>query len=329
MASRPSPPEEPRAPLPAPYDDPWRRLGADLVAVGAAAVLKARELWRLNGEGRLPRPPFWPDPLAPLLWPLVVILALLALGLTVALAFSPHPGTSPGGEGTPGPAARSAVRAPVAAAPGRATAGGVRPPADRSGERSIEPWPDSATDRADGRGASSADPSIESTTESTQERTIFPSTDSALDPTLDSTTDPTANPTADPSTDRNADPIAESESGSSSAIHSGSLSEPGRERAAEPTPPPLLSELVGPPPPAWILGLEDRPPEGLLRLRVTEEYSSLPLAERRTLVERWLERSRDLGYERLEVVDARDRLLARPARVGSGMILLDSALSSP
>jgi hypothetical protein len=47
-------------------------------------------------------------------------------------------------------------------------------------------------------------------------------------------------------------------------------------------------------------------------------------AERRSLVERWWERCQALGYERLELLDRGDRLLARTARVGSGMILLDS-----
>ena len=89
-----------------------------------------------------------------------------------------------------------------------------------------------------------------------------------------------------------------------------------------------LAELVGADPPAWALALEQRPAEGLLRLRLAGAYGTLPLAERRTLAERWLERARELGYERLELVDPVGRLLARPARVGSGMILLD-ALSPP
>jgi hypothetical protein len=77
-----------------------------------------------------------------------------------------------------------------------------------------------------------------------------------------------------------------------------------------------------------MMELQDRPAEGLLRLRLAGGYGELPLAERRSLAEQWLERSRELGYERFELVDRQGRLLARPARVGSGMILLD-ALSSP
>ena len=53
-----------------------------------------------------------------------------------------------------------------------------------------------------------------------------------------------------------------------------------------------------------------------------------PPAERRSLAERWLVRAQELGYERLELMDPTGRTLGRPARVGSGMILLDS-LSNP
>jgi hypothetical protein len=91
----------------------------------------------------------------------------------------------------------------------------------------------------------------------------------------------------------------------------------------------LLAELVGADPPAWVLALEQRPAEGLLRLRLAGGYGALPFAERRSLAERWLERARELGYERLELVDPAGGLLARPARVGSGMILLDADSTPP
>lgn len=88
-------------------------------------------------------------------------------------------------------------------------------------------------------------------------------------------------------------------------------------------------DLVGADPPAWVFALEQRPAEGLLRLQLAGGFSALPLAERRNLAERWLERARELGYERFELVDPAGRLLARSARVGSGMILLDAVSTAP
>ena len=38
---------EPRSGLPAPYEDPWRRLAVDLRAVIASIGLRLRELWRV------------------------------------------------------------------------------------------------------------------------------------------------------------------------------------------------------------------------------------------------------------------------------------------
>ena len=77
-----------------------------------------------------------------------------------------------------------------------------------------------------------------------------------------------------------------------------------------------------------MLALEERPAQGLLRLRLGAAFSALPQSERRNLAEGWLERGRALGYENLELLDASSRLLARQARVGSGMILLESGQPS-
>jgi len=129
------------------------------------------------------------------------------------------------------------------------------------------------------------------------------------------------------------DPAPEALATPNSTPNSTTISATGPEVAVPETavaeiPPLALSDLVGPEPALWMLELQDRAADGLLRLRLAGGYGALPLAERRSLAEQWLQRSRELGYERFELVDRQGRLLGRPARVGSGMILLD-ALSSP
>lgn len=63
---------------------------------------------------------------------------------------------------------------------------------------------------------------------------------------------------------------------------------------------------------------------GLLRLQVAEGYGRLSRQRRQAQAERWWQRSLELGYEQLQLQDGLGRLLARQARVGSGMILLDA-----
>ena len=69
--------------LPAPYQSPWEALRQDLPAAAADLRLRVQELWRRNREGDLSTPGFWPQDLAPLFWPvlLVVLILLLALGV--------------------------------------------------------------------------------------------------------------------------------------------------------------------------------------------------------------------------------------------------------
>ena len=283
MASRPSSRREPRSPLPVPYEDPWRRLANDLVAVVAAGRLKARELWRLNGEGSLARPSIWPSSLASLFWPCLLGLVLV-LALVVGLG-SRLPGRPAGPTSLPTPdsvevdqARPSSFQAQGEAdAEGNAGLGGLGP-------QNLVP------DGAPAEGSGPRDASI-------------------------------------------PDPAPEAPATPNSTPNSTTISATGPEVAVPETavadiPPLALSDLVGPEPALWMLELQDRAADGLLRLRLAGGYGALPLAERRSLAEQWLERSRELGYERFELVDRQGRLLARPAQVGSGMILLD-ALSSP
>ena len=342
MASPPSPRQEPRSPLPAPYEDPWRRLANDLVAVVAAGGLKGRELWRLNGEGSLATPAFWPSSLAPLFWPFLLAVGLALLG-GLGLGLSGWWGGGPGEAG----AERSEAVSPVA--PERGAASSI------AGPPSASPSP-GALQADQPRAAGDADAVPLSTTAETAQDTGLAggafgppsSTDrgaglTRLWPWKQGPGADQANGAADrpepgkagagPAADPAADPTAGAPSGTmggeSSPLAAGDGA--GAESAADNAgvPPPLpLAELVGADPPVWVQDLEERPAEGLLRLRLAGGYSVLPLAERRSLAERWLVRARELGYERLELVDPAGRTLGRPARVGSGMILLD-ALSNP
>lgn len=103
--------------------------------------------------------------------------------------------------------------------------------------------------------------------------------------------------------------------------------------ATEPEPPPaleldpLLALLAEDDPEHLIASAHPEPAEGRLVLTMAPAYAGLPPASRGRWAERWQERARGLGYERLELVDGQRRLLARGALVGSGMILLDPGTS--
>lgn len=97
-------------PLPAPYRNPWRNLADDLRAVAADLRLRLQELWRRNGEGTLWRPAWWPGDLAPLFWPLLLVLALSLVGAASAGAVvALRRGTTPPAEPTAAPVAGDAV----------------------------------------------------------------------------------------------------------------------------------------------------------------------------------------------------------------------------
>ena len=264
---------EPRSGLPAPYEDPWRRLAVDLRAVIASTGLRLRELWRRNGEGDLARPAAWPASLAPLFWPLLLALVVVAAGTLLAgLAprLAPPPSISRGD----------------ADAPARGW------PVTLPASPALAPEDDGPTSAAG-----------------------LPRTAAGLDATapvqsVQAPEDPA------PATSGSAAPEA------SAAVPDGASPSPAA--APQPSFSALRAELVGDDPAPWILDLEAFPAQSLLRLHLDLPFTALEEAERRSLVERWWERCQGLGYERLELLDRGDRLLARPARVGSGMILLDS-----
>ena len=92
---------------------------------------------------------------------------------------------------------------------------------------------------------------------------------------------------------------------------------------------PLLELLLGPDAPSQLL-VSARPDGQALQLvlELSDRWSAVPLAMRKQLAEDWQQRSNELGYEQLRLVDAEDRLLGRSARVGVGMILYDIPASA-
>ena len=227
--------------LPAPYQSPWDALRRDVPAALADLRLRARELWRRNREGDLSTPGFWPQDLAPLFWPLLLVLvvALLVLGvLQLKAALAPEEAPEPPGIEriltTPLPEAR-----PLAALP--------------------EPVP--------------SEPVV-------------------------------------------AEPIA---------------AEPV---AAEPEVPllqvtPLLKLLAE-------VDRDSAIPEGLLLTAQplperngavltldAKQWRELPPSQRLDRTEAWWEQLQEEGYEDLTLEDTDHHLLARPSRVGTGMIMFD------
>lgn len=90
---------------------------------------------------------------------------------------------------------------------------------------------------------------------------------------------------------------------------------------------PLLTLLAEDDPDHLISSAHPEPAESRLVLTMAPTYAGLATASRGRWAERWQQRARELGYERLELVDGQGRLLARGALVGSGMILLDPGTS--
>lgn len=83
------------SPLPVPYRNPWGCLADDLRAVVADVRLRLQECWRRNGEGSLWKPNAWPRDLAPLFWPLVVGVMVVALVSTGVMVSASKPSTVP------------------------------------------------------------------------------------------------------------------------------------------------------------------------------------------------------------------------------------------
>ena len=69
------------------------------------------------------------------------------------------------------------------------------------------------------------------------------------------------------------------------------------------------------------------PDQGLLELTPSEGFVALPVPARQKQADHWLELSRSIGYDNLQLVDANGKLVGRSAQVGEGMILWNLAAS--
>ena len=238
--------EQSRSALPALYESPWLGLGRSLKAVLASLGLSARELWRRNRQGDLPRPSFWPVAMAPLYWPVLGLLGLLlavglVLGVPTLLARTSRSIEGPAPLSMPENLPNSDLSAPA------------------SPELSVARQPAAEGDQAPVQRPSQLPPPLP------------------------------------------AQPV---------------------EALADEPDQPLLAEL----------GMEDRlklltaaraePGAGRLVLVVTASWMGLEPAERQRQADAWQDRAQALGYERLVLEDGQGGVLARAARVGSGMILL-------
>ena len=87
---------------------------------------------------------------------------------------------------------------------------------------------------------------------------------------------------------------------------------------------PLLALLSNDDPDGSISSARPHPEQGLLDLELESIWAGLPLQRRQQQADLWLQRSRELGYERLRLVVPGGNLLAQAARVGSGMVLLEA-----
>lgn len=221
--------------LPAPYANPWSSLAQDLRAVAADLRLRLQELWRRNREGDLSTPGFWPRDLAPLFWPLVLVLPALLLAAGVMQWQRLHP------EPPPPPQVEQLTTTPLPEArllPDQPAMEPVQAPAP---EAAPEPDPEPAP----------------------EPETVLPRLD------------------------------------------------------------PLLQFLAADDSDGLILAAEPQLSRNSVRLIVSDDWLAWPQARRQALAESWWEQLEIEGFSALTIESSDQRLLARTARVGNGMILFN------
>ena len=88
---------------------------------------------------------------------------------------------------------------------------------------------------------------------------------------------------------------------------------------------PLLDLFLDGSAPTGVLdAARPEPAANRLVLQLSDAWWQLSDDQRTALAERWQQRSLGLGYSDLRLVNVQDRLLARSARVGDGMILFNN-----
>lgn len=320
-------PDPGRSQLPALYTSPWSALGRDLNAVLASLRLKAQELWRRNRQADLSVPGFWPRALAPLFWPLLLLLALLGLaGVVVGLrALGPRavppavpvaaplqlpitpagrPGQAAGLLHSPDPDSLAAGSPDLSDSPSSRSVAS-HPPGERPGTQSpTTPSSGTALPATALKGTSAP------ATPSTSARSAgAPSPSTAPQPSRSPSTPTSEQPSAPPTSP--SAPLGVSPPDSA-------LSDP-----APPAIEPLLELLADLDPQQLIRAARPHPASGTLELELDARLDRLSAKERQQQANLWLERARALGYDNLELSDGDGLLLGRPAWVGGGMILLD------
>lgn len=91
----------------------------------------------------------------------------------------------------------------------------------------------------------------------------------------------------------------------------------------EARPDPLLMALEPDGAPSLLIEARPLPALALLQLTLAPEFARLTAEQRRQRSLDWWAGARRLGYERLELRDPHDRLLARSALVGEGLVLFE------
>ena len=288
-------------PLPAPYAPPWKRLGEDGVALLAWLGLKARELWRRNGDGTLPMPSFWPRRWQRLFWPLV-----LALMVVIVLALTAPPNL-PFAEGAAGPPLNRSTEGEgdvsLATPPGGGTS---RPPRATSSRSEQRPGKTSTLKR--------------NTAEASDKPPARPLAEATGEPPWGSLAQSTGEPSAGP----RAEATAQASGGPATAPADGGAEEAKPQTEAERLRVLWNAEDRDAP----ITNFSSQPATDTLSLQLNASFLALPPAQRQRQAERWRQRASEQGYSHLHLLDGEGRLVGRDALVGGGMILLEPAAAA-